>query len=140
MSGVAVKASKADDAKINTWLWDKTMPRAFPQLADLSVNTVSKVNEALRCGLVQGWKSQIRLTESTGICTGRTTRKFARTQLPWLMLLRLVGMEPRLRTLLLAMAPRVQGLCSGRDPCLHERVLPVPRLHLDVFLSSGTVW
>jgi hypothetical protein len=42
-------------------MWDKTMPRDFPQLADLSVDTVGKVNEALRCGLVQGWKSRIRL-------------------------------------------------------------------------------
>jgi hypothetical protein len=34
--GINVKTSKADDAPIDTWLWDSTMVRDFPQLSELT--------------------------------------------------------------------------------------------------------
>jgi hypothetical protein len=59
-SRVAVKASKADDAEVDTWLWDVDMLADFPQLESLSRDDMKKVCEALRHGLVQGWKKRMR--------------------------------------------------------------------------------
>jgi hypothetical protein len=59
-SGVAVKASKADDAEVDTWQWDVDMLVDFPQLDKLSREDVKKVCEALRFGLVQGWKERLQ--------------------------------------------------------------------------------
>jgi hypothetical protein len=50
MGGINVKASKADDAPIDTWLWDSTMVRDFPQLSELARQEVGGVNRALHRG------------------------------------------------------------------------------------------
>jgi hypothetical protein len=60
-SGIAVQASKADDAEIDTWLWDSAMVRDFSQLESLTRQEVGEVNEALRCGFVRNWKSRMKL-------------------------------------------------------------------------------
>jgi hypothetical protein len=61
VSGIAFKASKADDADIDKWLWDSLMVRDFPQLNKLTADEVGSVNETLRCSLVTNWKSRLRL-------------------------------------------------------------------------------
>jgi hypothetical protein len=51
VSGIAIKASKADDTKVDTWMWDKKMVKDFPQLNEWSVGS-EQGNEALSDGLV----------------------------------------------------------------------------------------
>jgi hypothetical protein len=41
---ILVKASKADDTKIDTWMWDQQMVQDFPQLAALPQEQVACVN------------------------------------------------------------------------------------------------
>jgi hypothetical protein len=60
-AGIAVKASKADDAAVDTWQWDRRMVADFPQLAVLPKEQIICVNEALRGGFVSGWKSRMCL-------------------------------------------------------------------------------
>jgi hypothetical protein len=51
-----VKASKADNAAVDTWLWDVDMLSDFPNFKKLDQDYAKKVCEALRYGIVRGWK------------------------------------------------------------------------------------
>jgi hypothetical protein len=55
LSGITVKASKADDAEVDhTWLWDVDMLANFPQLEKLSREYMKRICEVLCHGLAQG--------------------------------------------------------------------------------------
>jgi hypothetical protein len=59
-SRIAIKASKADNAKVDTWIWDSKMVLDFPHLRLMTQQQVGDVNKTLRVGLANGWKDRMR--------------------------------------------------------------------------------
>jgi hypothetical protein len=59
-SRIAINVSKANDAKVDTWMWDAKMVLDFPQLQSMMQQQVGDINKTLQVGLVNGWKDRMR--------------------------------------------------------------------------------